>query len=158
LANGDNSVQSDIWYRGFAMCDGTITFTLSDLDYAARMAIYYDLSCPTGPNEAVACLQAPDETSISVPVTIAQAFKVRIGGQDGTQGSGTLTVECTPGPECAADCANNDGVVDLVDLLALLGAWGPQSLTCDIAPEPDGDNTVNLQDLLLMLSKWGPCR
>jgi hypothetical protein len=52
---------------------------------------------------------------------------------------------------CPADL-NGDGVVDVVDLLLLLGNWGNPG-TGDI----NGDGTVNVEDLLLLLAAWGPC-
>ena len=49
---------------------------------------------------------------------------------------------------CVPDCAPGgpDGVVDVSDLLALLGAWGEAGSPCDT-----GD------DVLDLLGSWGPC-
>lgn len=54
---------------------------------------------------------------------------------------------------------NDDGTVNVFDLLALLGAWGPCASPCpaDIAPE-GGNGQVNVFDLLALLSAWGPCQ
>ncbi len=47
---------------------------------------------------------------------------------------------------------NGDEAIDIVDLLALLAAWGP----CDDCPEDlDGDGTVGIVDFLLLLANWG---
>jgi agmatine deiminase len=51
---------------------------------------------------------------------------------------------------------NGDGVVNVVDLLLLLGAWGP----CPAPPDPcpgdiTGDGSVTILDLLEMLAAWG---
>jgi hypothetical protein len=54
---------------------------------------------------------------------------------------------------CQADL-NGDGVVTVVDLLALLAAWGPNS--CHPA-DFDGDGTVGINDFLALLASWGPC-
>ena len=55
---------------------------------------------------------------------------------------------------CPADCAVPcDGVVDVVDLLALLADWGLPNSACDL----NGDNTVDVVDLLALLAAWGPC-
>ncbi len=51
---------------------------------------------------------------------------------------------------CPWDCGNDDGVVDTVDLLALLAQWGGPG-SCDI----DGDATVAIRDLLALLGRWG---
>ncbi len=49
---------------------------------------------------------------------------------------------------------NGDGIVDVTDLLLLLGAWG----SCSGDPCPadlNGDGTVNVADLLILLGNWG---
>lgn len=51
---------------------------------------------------------------------------------------------------------NDDGIVDVLDLLILLAAWGP----CPALPDPcpadlNESGTVDVQDLLLLLSNWG---
>ena len=53
--------------------------------------------------------------------------------------------------ECAGDCGDNDGVVGIVDFLALLAQWGGTG-TCDI----DGGG-VGITDFLALLANWGPC-
>jgi len=55
---------------------------------------------------------------------------------------------------CAADCApaGGDGVVGILDFLALLAAWGEAS-PCDIGD----DGVVGILDLLNLLAAWGPC-
>jgi hypothetical protein len=46
---------------------------------------------------------------------------------------------------------NGDGVVDIIDLLALLSAWGP----CPGCLEDvNGDGVVNIVDLLLVLAAF----
>ncbi len=56
--------------------------------------------------------------------------------------------------ECPADITD-DGVVDVLDLLAVLSAWGPCEPDC---PEDiNDDGTVDVLDLLEVLSAWGPC-
>jgi hypothetical protein len=58
----------------------------------------------------------------------------------------------SPGP-CLAD-VNGDGMVDVQDLLQLLGAWG-LCVCCD--EDIDGDRFVGVPDLLQLLAAWGPC-
>jgi hypothetical protein len=52
-----------------------------------------------------------------------------------------------------------DGAVDIMDLLAVINAWGecPQSGSCgaDIAPAPDGNQQVNVDDLIMVIGNWG---
>jgi hypothetical protein len=56
---------------------------------------------------------------------------------------------------CPADCADPpDGVVNVVDFLALIGDWGGSG-PCDCAD--GGDGVVNVVDFLAMLGAWGSC-
>jgi hypothetical protein len=48
---------------------------------------------------------------------------------------------------------NGDGVVNVSDLLALLGAWGQCAGTCPADLNEDG--IVNVSDLLILLANWG---
>jgi hypothetical protein len=55
--------------------------------------------------------------------------------------------------ECHGD-TTGDGVVDVADILQLIGAWGP----CGICAEDlNNDGNVDVADLLDLLSAWGPC-
>ena len=67
-------------------------------------------------------------------------------------------------PNCPGDVAPDscgNGTVNVEDLLAVIGGWGPCSTTggpCpDIAPLPIPDFTVNVQDLLEVIGGWGTC-
>jgi hypothetical protein len=62
---------------------------------------------------------------------------------------------CTAPSACPCDCAlPSDGVVNVVDFLALIGDWGGTG-PCDCAD--GGDGTVNVVDFLAMLGVWGSC-
>jgi len=49
---------------------------------------------------------------------------------------------------------NGDGLVDIKDLLRLIGSWNLDDTTADIAPPPFGDGIVNALDLELLMSFW----
>ena len=60
-------------------------------------------------------------------------------------------------PECPADTDDN-GSVEVIDLLALLAAWG----ACPTPPAPcpsdiDNNGSVEVIDLLALLAAWGNC-
>ncbi|HRP63840.1 MAG TPA: hypothetical protein PK400_11140, partial [Phycisphaerales bacterium] len=62
-----------------------------------------------------------------------------------------------PATYCPADL-NGDFVVDVLDLLILLGAWGSYSGTpCFGSPDLNDSGVVDVQDLLILLVAWGPC-
>ncbi len=51
---------------------------------------------------------------------------------------------------------NQDGVVNINDLLILLGAWGPCGNCSDCPADLDGDCAVETVDLLTLLANWDP--
>ncbi|MCH2139944.1 MAG: FG-GAP-like repeat-containing protein, partial [Phycisphaerales bacterium] len=53
---------------------------------------------------------------------------------------------------CEGD-VNQDGTVDLEDLLAVLDAWESQDPEMDV----DGDGVITIDDILLLISIWGDC-
>ena len=57
------------------------------------------------------------------------------------------------GGSCPGDL-NHDQTVNIDDLFAVLGAWGP----CDDCPEDMNlDGVVDIDDLFEILDHWGPC-
>jgi hypothetical protein len=61
-------------------------------------------------------------------------------------------------PTCPADI-NDDLVVDVLDLLLALGAWGPCPGDCPptCAADTNDDCAVDVIDMLAVLAAWGPC-
>ena len=59
----------------------------------------------------------------------------------------------TPINDCPAD-TNNDNLVNVTDLLAVIGSWG----TCTGCPaDINNDGLVNVTDLLAVIGAWGSC-
>jgi V8-like Glu-specific endopeptidase len=59
---------------------------------------------------------------------------------------------CEPDPTCDSDI-NGDGITDVSDILALVGAWGSSDADADV----NGDGVVGVADLLMLIDAWGPC-
>ena len=59
---------------------------------------------------------------------------------------------------CPSDF-NDDGKVNITDLLKVLGSWGTSPTPCPPTPKADlnGDCQVNVPDLLALLNNWGAC-
>ena len=76
------------------------------------------------------------------------------GVADGGDGAGAAYVFY--GKLCGAD-VHVDGLVDVMDLLALLGAWGPCEPAGVCPADLNGDGVVDVLDLLELLAAWGPC-
>ncbi len=55
--------------------------------------------------------------------------------------------------KCPCDLDDN-GSVGILDLLALLAAWGTDP---GGPPDFNNDGTVGILDLLALLANWGPC-
>jgi hypothetical protein len=70
----------------------------------------------------------------------------------GTASDGTR-IGIRDGCDCPADL-NGDGEVDVVDMLALLEAWGTDP---GGPPDLDGDGDVSVTDFLQLLASWGGC-
>jgi hypothetical protein len=89
-----------------------------------------------------------------------QGSSVFIAAKSGTINGNFVTYDTYvakfSGPDSPGDI-NGDGVVDVVDFLAVLASWGP-------CPEPpdscdadcNGDGAVNVNDFLTVLANWGP--
>ena len=84
----------------------------------------------------------------------AGTYRVRLSGSACMIESVGAEVQVLPA--CAADIApkEGDGMIDVADLLAVIGQWGPcTKCTADI----NTDNAVNVSDLLLLIETWGAC-
>ncbi len=67
-------------------------------------------------------------------------------------GMTTAQLGLTYPPGCPWDCGDGDGIIGIVDFLALLSQWGAAG-SCDL----DGDGLVGIIDFLDLLGNWGPC-
>ncbi len=72
------------------------------------------------------------------------------GGGDGGQGGGS-------NPNCPHD-TDNDGRVDVSDLLLLIQSWGTCSDPSNCASDFDDDGTVGIYDLMSLLAVYGNCQ
>jgi hypothetical protein len=61
-------------------------------------------------------------------------------------------------PACAADI-NGDNLVNVADLLTVIGGWGvcPQPCPPTCAADINNDCAVNVADLLAVIAGWGAC-
>jgi plastocyanin len=66
--------------------------------------------------------------------------------------TGVIIVEEPPNP-CPAD-VDGDGTIDVNDVLAVIGDWGP----CPgCGTDTNGDGVVDVNDILYVIAAWGPC-
>lgn len=72
-----------------------------------------------------------------------------LGGNWIDAGGNTFSDDCSPALRADIDC---NGIVNVSDLLLLLGGWGP----CPLCPSDINlDEVVNVTDLLSLLANWG---
>ncbi len=115
----------------------------------------FNLTSPPNytPNEALSTFDGLDSAG-DWTLTISDNAGLDLGTFDSwaliiTSGDG-------PGP-CDSLCAwdlNGSGDVGILDLLALLAAWGANP---GHPADFDGDGNVGILDLLTLLANWGPC-
>jgi hypothetical protein len=59
-------------------------------------------------------------------------------------------------PGCSVDI-DGSGAVDVNDLLAVVGAWGPCADPEDCPADVNRSGAVDIDDLLAVIGNWGPC-
>lgn len=65
-------------------------------------------------------------------------------------------VRLTANAVCAAD-TDDDGIVGLSDLLAVISCWGSVATEQCAASDIDASGSIGLGDLLAVISGWGAC-
>jgi len=153
-------MHADVWFSYAACESGSMTVSTCDLIDFDSDIVVYEGTC--GNNTQIACngdaSGCGGYSSITTfNVTTGNNYLIRVGGWSGSsEGSGQLLVEgpgaCVPPSECPAD-TNNDGVVDVTDILAVVGAWGENGGPADV----NGDGIVDVTDLLTVVNAWGAC-
>ncbi|MCI0363024.1 MAG: hypothetical protein L0Y44_14460 [Phycisphaerales bacterium] len=155
-------VNNDTWYDYTASCSGDVTVSLCGSTFNTKLAVYDGCTCDLGDANLIGC---DDNTcglqsSITFPATEGSCYKIRIGGFTTQAGIGGLTITNT-GVPCTSSCAsdlNGDGVTNVIDLLNLIGNWGP----CPPCPfvcasDLNHDGVTNVTDLLQLIGSWGAC-
>jgi hypothetical protein len=80
---------------------------------------------------------------------------VMSGGDYALSGGFWSGGDAEPIPPCALADLNCDGVVNVSDLLILLGEWGDCPGDSECPADLNGDGVVNVSDLLILLGNWG---
>ena len=99
---------------------------------------------------------APDPGYTGDNLTPIDDDNTDAGTEGGTSITGPGDIEDTPlepGP-CAADLTD-DGMVDVLDLVAVFENWGACEGAC--VADTNGDQVVDVMDLIEVVSAWGTC-
>jgi hypothetical protein len=98
--------------------------------------------------EALLNCDCPRSFTLSGTIGQADAGVMSGGGfvlAGGIRGGGEIS--------CPWDCADDDGIVGIIDFLALLAQWGEVGSSCDF----DGDGVDRVDLFQQLLANWGPC-
>ncbi len=164
-----------VWSRGLVFIDVSNPTNLSLISNAA----FGEVVAPQG--SATTAFTA-DGTGAAMPVVfpanLVYTFDVASGEQISTpfavDDQPNFLTMLSPGDRVGVLCSGNDtdniflisdlfgvcadldgnGAVDIVDLLLLLAAWGPNP---GHRADLDGDGAVGITDFLELLASWGPC-
>ena len=90
------------------------------------------------------------------PICITEVYDDDIPGLNILGTISNATVEITGYTYCPEDLDQNL-VVNVTDLLMLLGEWGNTGTPGTVLGDINEDGVVNVSDLLLLLGAWGPC-
>jgi hypothetical protein len=137
-----------------------------DTELYANIPAYFTVEATSGGNPvsgATVCLMKEDDvyavqdtgangkTTFTINADTAGTLFVTVTGHDHLPYEGQAEVMDLF--DCPCD-VNGDDVVNVDDLFALLGAWGP----CPgCAEDVNDDGVVNVDDLFMLLGDWGPC-
>jgi Zn-dependent metalloprotease len=144
------------WYSNGADCGGAD----SNNDY-----FYVDISVDGGPWENLETIGPIDQSSggwYAVEHTLSGEGALRVRFVCGDLNSGSVVEAAVDGVSiknsfcdetpCTGDI-NGDSIVDVTDILAVVGAWGTAGGPEDV----NGDGIVNVGDLLAIVEGWGSC-
>jgi hypothetical protein len=96
---------------------------------------------------------AGDFFGSSVSITSGGSVLVgATGHEEGTLSGGAFVFDSFPPCDCPAD-TNDDGLVDVEDLVNVILAWGSSDPDADV----NGDDVVDVMDLVAVILAWGPC-
>ncbi len=125
-------VESDIWYLYTSTCPNLAIVSLCGSLYDTKMMIYEGSACPVMADLPWACSDddcgAGANSRAIFTATIGQQYVIRIGGFQGEQGDGTLTIYCGNDPSRG---------------LAACGAGAGECLVANNSPGCNDVNTCN---------------
>jgi hypothetical protein len=145
---------NDVWYRYFALADGTLQID-ADGDFDPRLAVYGS-SCPTGPDQAIACNDDGGPgllPSITIPVTANTLYRIRVGSADGSTGSGNITLSTGPIDDPCPGDTNGDNVVDIDDIVNVVLDFGTDGT--DNGGDVDMSGLTDIDDIVFVVLNFG---
>ncbi len=167
--SGDTQVGSDIWGCYTPDFDGPVTATLCGSAYNTKMAIYTGCTCPVA-SSATDCNDDACggllQSEISFNVTSGQDYLIRVGGFNGAQGAGSLTITrhleacCLPDDPCqelrAADCITAGGTPEGEGTFCVNTTCPPTRPRADLIQNSSGGFVASAKNRFLSFSGGSP--
>jgi hypothetical protein len=106
-------IADDIWFNYTATCDGVLEISrIDDSNFTNVVVVYDGCDCPIDGSSQLVCggITSPQSgsSSIFVPVTFEQCYKIRLGGF-GQEFAGTINLTCLT-PPTNDDCIDREEV------------------------------------------------
>ena len=128
----DTNMSTDVWFLYTASASGTATIDTCDAAGSlddSTLIVYDGSICPTAGSP---CLVSSDDacsntaggaafmSEVSVSVTAGDTYLIQVGGWNGSEGNGDLTISLGTGPGPVENCSNGtdddgDGLIDCAD-------------------------------------------
>ena len=111
------------------------------------------LDLPGGPGFVSALRRVWDDGDAALPIDPRLPAPARTPDEELP-----VIVQRSMNPRMAFAPALGNGVVNVDDLLAVIGGWGACGQPCSSClADTNGDCVVNVDDLLAVVAAWGPC-
>lgn len=98
-------LEADVWFCYTSSCSGQVVASLCGSDFDTKMAVYSGCGCPSTTPVGCSdddCGVGAFNSRVAFPSVQGQSYMIRIGGFQGDQGAGTLTISCGADP-CSPD-------------------------------------------------------
>lgn len=170
LPNSCNvSLLNDVWFAHTASQTGDLVIRTCGANFDTMVAVYNGTpgNCPDAQADELACNDDANDSAcgtynslVTVPAIAGQQLMIRVGGFNGSRGSGTLVIEPAPAP-CDAD-VNCDGSADQGDIACIiLAVSGDASCYCqnDSIADFNLDGSADQGDIatLIQVVAGAPC-
>ncbi|HET9185344.1 MAG TPA: hypothetical protein VFN82_04300, partial [Solirubrobacterales bacterium] len=117
-ACGSSNGSPDVWYRYFALCDGTLDVFTCPAGFDTVISVHAD--CPGTVGNQIACnddsgycgAAYPLASHVSVPVAAATGYLIRVSGFNGASGAFVLNTQLTSAAPPNDACANARPISD----------------------------------------------